>query len=111
MKKQILLKINQSLKKAGLSKEDFQDWQKYLTQVPDQYLNELLSIFETLPEKIKWFNEIIKKEKKILATKDRKAWQELLEEEKRVIEDFAQAEKIKEEEQKLKEVRQKLKKE
>lgn len=87
-KSKIISQINQLLKKAELSEKDQKDWQKYLEQVPEQYLNSVLGIFITLPARISWLNELIKRKRIILETQDRNAWQALLQEEKKVFEEL-----------------------
>lgn len=87
-KSKIISQINQLLKKAELSEKDQKDWQKYLEQVPEQYLNSVLGIFITLPARINWLNELIKRKRIILETQDRNAWQALLQEEKKVFEEL-----------------------
>lgn len=91
-KTKIISKINQLLKQAKLSEKDYKDWQGYLAQVPEQYLNSVLGIFLTLPARIVWFNELIKRKKMILETKDKKAWLDLLQEEEKAFENLAEEE-------------------
>jgi len=86
--------IKEKLESAIKTYKDFSDadketWVSTLDAVPLDYQVFLLGLFETSPEDVLKLNENIKAKQEILKSGDEAAWQELLEKEKKELEELA----------------------
>ncbi len=61
-------------------------WKERIKIIPPEYVLFLLELFENSPEDVILLNQNIKMKEKILESEDERAWQNLLKEEKKVLE-------------------------
>lgn len=68
---------------AGTKKNNQNFWISRLETMPEEVQDNIITLFEMFPEEIDWFRKLQLRKEKALTKRDRKAWQEILEEEGR----------------------------
>lgn len=73
-------------KYPDFSDGDKEIWKARVEFMPPEYALFLVDLFEKSPQDIAWLNKNIKEKEKILESRDKNKWRELLEEEKKYLE-------------------------
>ncbi len=83
-------KFNKAVEKVGLTNEEKQNLDKLITTTPaPEEKKNLMELLLEKPELIKKLIENYKKKQEIIATQDKDAWQKLLKEEEKELEELA----------------------
>ena len=70
----------------NFSEEEKAVWRERIKIIPPEYALFLLELFENSPEDVVFLNQNIKDKERILESGDEKAWQNLLEAERKMLE-------------------------
>ena len=69
-----------------MSPEDQAFWASRLEKASEEMRINILNLFRELPEHIGWFRMMQEKKDAVFASGDNKAWQDIIEEEKKYLE-------------------------
>ncbi|MBT4349530.1 hypothetical protein HN670_01930 [bacterium] len=83
-----IIKIKALILKSGLSEEDQQSLLSLFAQAKDGDLKEAVKLFENDLENVKIMDDVYKAKLKVFENKDKKGWREILEEERRSLEEM-----------------------
>lgn len=75
-------------KYSDFNEADKNIWKKRIEIISPEYALFLLDIFKNSPKEVAWLNQNIKEKERILASRDEGAWQKLLEEEKKHLQNI-----------------------
>ncbi len=83
-----LIKFQKVISKSGLLKEDQDSFKKLFSKASSRDLKFIIDLFEKYPEQIEILNKFYKLKRETLKNKDKKAWNDILQQEYKILEEI-----------------------
>lgn len=88
-----IVKTTELINKTSLSQEDKSFWLAEIKKVPQHYLFFLINFLEKCPQHFAWLTDFTKRRNKALEEGNEKEWENILKEEKEMLEKVSNEEK------------------